>query len=194
MNSTPLTTVFTRRSGLGRMLATGVLAVAACAAGTVWAQPVPGGPGMGGPGMHGQGMHRQGGGYGMMMGNPEQIGRRVDRMLQGLGVTEAQRAQIVQIATVAAADMRAQHEAGRALRQKGLEILTAPAVDAAAAEALRQQMLAQHDQASKRMLKAMLDIGAVLTPDQRAKAGERMKQRAEWMRLHHAQPASQAKS
>jgi Spy/CpxP family protein refolding chaperone len=69
-------------------------------------------------------------------------------------------------------------------------------VDAGAAEALRQQMLTQHDQASKRVLQAMLDVSKVLTPEQRAKIGERMKQRQTIMqermqreqREHHDRP------
>jgi protein CpxP len=38
-------------------------------------------------------------------------------------------------------------------------------------------MLAQHDQASKRVMQAMLDVSRVLTPSQRAKIGERMHER-----------------
>jgi len=130
---------------------------------------------------HAQGMggHGQGPGPGMMMfgGSPEHAGRGVDRMLDGLGVSDAQRAQIKQIVVAAATDLKAQREAGRALHEQGMQIFAAPTVDAAAAEALRQQMLAQHDQASKRMLQAMLDVSKVLTPQQRAKMAERMKQR-----------------
>jgi Spy/CpxP family protein refolding chaperone len=128
----------------------------------------------------GMGGHGRGPGPGMMMmfgGSPEQIGRGVDRMLDGLGVTDAQRGQIKQIAIAAATDLKSQHEAGRALRDQGMQIFAAPTVDAAAAESLRQQMLTQHDQASKRMLQAMLDVSKVLTPEQRAKMAERMKQR-----------------
>ena len=47
----------------------------------------------------------------------------------------------------------------------------------AAAESLRQQMMAQHDQASRRVTQAMLDVARVLTPEQRAKLGERMRER-----------------
>lgn len=134
---------------------------------------------------HAQGMggHGRGEGAGMMMfgGSPEHVGRGVDRMLDGLGATDAQRAQIKQIAIAAATDLKAQHEAGRALHEKGMQIFAAPTVDAAAAESLRQQMLAQHDQASKRMLQAMLDVSKVLTPEQRAKMAERMKQRGAMM-------------
>lgn len=117
-----------------------------------------------------------------MMGGAAFMGRGVDRMLDGLNATDAQRTQIKQIGQAAAADMKAQHEAGRALRDKAMQVFAAPNVDAAAAEGVRQQMLAQHDQASKRMLQAMLDVSKVLTPEQRAKLAERMKQRGDQMR------------
>ena len=141
------------------------VAVSSAAALSAWAQPMPGGM------MGGHEGHRG------MMGSPEQTGRMLDHMLDGLNASDAQRSQIKQIAQAAAADMKAQHDAGRALREKSLQIFAAPNVDAAAAESVRQQMSAQHDQASKRMLQAMLDASRVLTPEQRAKLGERMKQR-----------------
>jgi len=114
----------------------------------------------------------------MMMfgGSPEHVARHVDHMLDGLNASDAQRAQIKQIAQAAAADLKAQHEAGKALRERGLQIFAAPAVDANAAESVRQQIEAQHDQASRRVLQAMLDVSRVLTPDQRAKIAERVKQ------------------
>ena len=102
----------------------------------------------------------------------------LDRMLDGLNATDAQRSQIKQIAATAAADMKAQAAAaGRGMRQRGMQIFTAPTVDAAAAEQLRQQMQQQRDAMSKRVMQAMLDIANVLTPDQRAKIGERMRDR-----------------
>lgn len=123
------------------------------------------------------------GGHGMMMfgGSPERMGRRIDHMLDGLNATDAQRAQIKQIATAAATDLRAQRETGKGLRERSLQIFAAPTVDAAAAESVRAQMLAQHDQVSRRTLQAMLDVSKVLTPEQRAKVGERMKQRGAMM-------------
>ena len=132
---------------------------------------------------HAQGMHRPGGGPGMdgpgMMfsGPPERVGRMVDHMLDGLGATDAQRMQIKQIAVGAATDLKAMADRGRPLRDRGMQIFAAPTVDAAAAESLRQEALAQHDQASKRVLQAMLDVAKVLTSEQRAKIGERIKQR-----------------
>jgi Spy/CpxP family protein refolding chaperone len=142
----------------------------------------------------GRGMEGGGGPPGMMMfgGPPEHIARAVDHLLDGLSATDAQRGQVKQIAQAAAVDLKAQHEAGRSLRDKGMQIFTAPVIDAAAAESVRQQMLAQHDQASKRTLQAMLEIGKVLTPEQRAKLGERMRQRQVAMQGgrhgHHEKP------
>ena len=125
-----------------------------------------------------------GGGHGMMMfgGPPEHMGRRIDHMLDGLNATDAQRTQIKQIAMAAAADLRAQREAGKGLRERGMQIFTAPNVDAQAAESVRQQMQTLHDQASRRTLQAMLDVSRVLTPEQRTKLGERMKERGAMMR------------
>ena len=163
-------------AGHGRGIKQTVLGLLVALSATVglsaWAQHGPGG--------HGE--HGGMGGAGMFGGAPEHMGRMLDRMLDGLSATDAQRAQIKQIAEAAATDMKAQREAGRALREKGMQIFTAPTVDAAAAEQLRQQMLAQHDQMSRRALQAMLDASKVLTPEQRAKLGERMKQRGDSMR------------
>ncbi len=105
------------------------------------------------------------------------MGRAIDFMLDGLGATDAQRTQIKQIAAQTAADLKTQADAGRALRDRGMGILTAPTVDAAAAETLRQQLLQQHDQMSRRVMQAMLAVANVLTPEQRTKLGERMHDR-----------------
>ena len=152
------------KRGMKWMLSGMVVAVAATFALSAWAMP----------GGHG---HRGMDGAGMMMG-----GRGVDRMLDGLNATDAQRAQIRQIFKAAADDMKSQREQRRALHERGLQIFSAPNVDAAAAESLRQQMLQLHDQASKRRMQAMLDASQVLTPEQRAKLADRMKQRGEMMR------------
>ncbi len=154
------------------LLATITIAVAGAAAVVPLAvQAMPGGPGM---------MGGEHGGHFM--------GRMLERMLDQVGATEAQRTQIRQIAQLAQADMKAQMEAGRALRDQGLALMSAPTLDAVAAEALRQQMLAHHDQASRRMLQAMLDIGNVLTPEQRVKLAEQMKQHRGMMMQQRSGP------
>jgi Spy/CpxP family protein refolding chaperone len=122
--------------------------------------------------------HRDHGGGSMMHG------RVIERMLDGIDASEAQRTQIRQIMQSAREDLRAQREASRALREQSLQLFTQPNVDANAAEALRQQMLQQHDQASRRMMQAMLEASRVLTPEQRAQLGERIKQRREMHERH----------
>jgi periplasmic protein CpxP/Spy len=150
-----------------RMLLLGVLVAATASwAVTSWAQPVS------------WGRHHHEGAMGGGMGGPMATPRMLDRMLDGLNATDEQRAQIRQIGQAAAADLQAQRQAARDLRQRSLEIFTTPTVDAAAAESVRQQLMALHDQASKRMLQAMVDVSRVLTPEQRAKIGERIKERA----------------
>lgn len=159
-----------RARGIKRVAVGLLMAVAATVAVSAWAQ-----------GHHGPRGGGDFGGPGMFMGHPEHMGRGMDRMLDGINATDAQRAQVKQIMQAAAADLKAQHDAARGLHEQGLQLFTAPVVDARAVEALRQQKLAQHDQASKRMTQALLDISQVLTPEQRVKLGERMKQRSQQM-------------
>jgi Spy/CpxP family protein refolding chaperone len=124
------------------------------------------------------GMHHPMGGAEMLpMG-----GRGLERMLDGVNATAEQRTQIEQITQAARKDMLAERDARRALREQALTLFAQPTVDAAAAEALRQQMLAQHDRNSQRMTQAMLEVSRVLTPEQRQQIAERVKQRGEHMR------------
>lgn len=157
----------------------GGLAVALAGTFTLAAMAAPHGM-HGGPGMHGGGM----------MGSPERMGRMVDRMLDEVKATDAQRTQVRQIVQAAAADLKGQREAARELRQRAMQLFTQPTVDANAVEALRQQMLQQHDQASRRMTQAMLDVSRVLTPEQRAQLAERMKQRREMFERHRRERES----
>jgi protein CpxP len=148
--------------GLRFMLMSMLVAVSATVAMSAWAGP-------GG---------RHGGPDAMMFGG----GRGVDRMLDGLNATDAQRSQIKQIMGAARDELKGTRDQQRALREKSLQIFTAPTVDAAQAESVRQQMQQLHDTSSRRMLQAMLDASRVLTPEQRAKLGERIKQRGDAMR------------
>lgn len=197
--TTTVQTVASRHSaGIKTVVAGMVLAVAGSLALSAWAE-APGGGRAGGHAMHG----RHGGGWGggmggpgLFMGSPERIDRGVERWLEGLNTTEAQRSQVKQIAQAAARDLRAQREASRGLHEQGMKLFAAPVVDARAVEALRQQRLAQHDQASKRMTQAMLDVSAVLTPEQRATLAQRMEQRRQQMqeRMQQRRGAASAPS
>lgn len=160
----------TPRSNPLKMFAFGaVLAVAGTVALTAVAQPMAAGM----HGGHGAGI----GGMGMGMQMPE-------RMLDQVNATPEQRTQIKQIMQAAATDMKAQHESGRALRDQAMQLFTQPNVDANAVEGLRQKMLSQHDQTSKRVMQAMLDSSKVLTPEQRLKLADMQKQRRDMMERH----------
>ena len=148
-----------------------LVAVLAGAALSVWAQAGPAG-------------HRGPG----MMGMPMQ-GRMVEHMLDRVNASPEQRAQVKQIVAAAAADLKAQRQAGQALHEQAAALFVQPVVDPAAAEALRQKMLQQHDQASRRMLQAMLDVSRVLTPEQRVQIAQSMAKRREMMQ-HHLQERS----
>lgn len=126
--------------------------------------------GHGGPGMH----------DGHMMG----------RMLDSVNATPEQRTQIRTIMQAAMTDVKALHANGASLRDQQRQLFAQPNVDARAAEALRQQMLAQHDQVSKRMLQAKLDAARVLTPEQRKQMADRMAQRKQMGERHRAERQS----
>jgi periplasmic protein CpxP/Spy len=157
---------------LALLLGTLVVATAATMSQTAWAQPhgMHGGPGMGG-GMMG------------MMGH----GRGMERVLDSVNATAEQRSQIKALVDAARADMRAQHDSGRQLREQGAALFAQPTFDARAAEALRQQMLARHDAASKRTMQLMLDVSRVLTPEQRKTLADKMAQRRAMMERHRGE-------
>jgi periplasmic protein CpxP/Spy len=167
----------TPTAALRLMALTVLLAIGATAAQTASAQH---------HGMRG-GEHRSGhGGDEMGMGSP----RMLNRMLDAVQASADQRAQIKQITDAARADMKAQHDSGRQLRADAAALFAQPTVDARAAEALRQQMLARHDQASKRQLQMMLDISRVLTPEQRKSLADKFAQRRAMMERHRAERAA----
>lgn len=165
-------------------LAAPVAAVALLAglASVVMAQPVDG-AGMGaGPGPRHAGMHRMGPGMGgEMPGMGAGMGMLAERELDAVGASAEQKTKVREILRAAHDDLRKQHDSARDLHQQMQQLLSAPQVDAAAAEALRQKLNAQHDSASKRMLQAALDAGAVLTSEQRQKLAERRKQHQDMM-------------
>lgn len=168
-------TMFTPSRATRMLVATLVVAFAGSLSQVALAGPHEG---PGGHGLHG------GGGMGMgMMGGP----RHIERLLDAVNATPDQRAQIQQILKTAQADMSVQREAGRKMHEQGQALFAQPTVDARAAETLRQQMLAQHDQASKRGLQVMLDVSRVLTPEQRKALAERMAQRRSMMERHRAE-------
>ena len=111
-------------------------------------------------------------------------GPHLQHLLDSVNATDAQKAQIKQIMQAARDDLKAQRKAGGNLHEQAMQLLTQPTVDAAAVETLRQQMLQQHDQSSRRISQAMLEVSRVLPPEQRAQLGAQMKKRQEMMQRH----------
>lgn len=160
----------------------------------------------GGPGGHGMRGHMMMGGGGHMMGGQMMggrhgggpgggpdghwAGRGIERMLDLVNATADQRSRIKTIMDAAHTDLRNQHQAAQGLRDQMRALFAQPNIDARAAEALRAQMAAQHDAASKRMLQARLDGAAVLTAEQRKLLAERMAQRQSMMDRHRSERQS----
>ena len=168
-----------------RHLARATLLYALTGAAVSMAQAQPAGPSgtMGGMGAMPATAHHgmDHGGMGMGMGD----GMMSERMLAAAGASAEQKAKVREILKAAQDDQLKQRAGGLELHQQMLALMSAPQIDAAAAEGLRQKMEARHDAASKRHLQVMLDVGAVLTPEQRQKLAERMKTRRDMMDRHH---------
>jgi Spy/CpxP family protein refolding chaperone len=164
------------RRPLRLVIATVVVALAGGLTLTASAQPMGD--------MHGMRGMREGMGGPMMM----------ERMLDSVNASTDQRAQIQQIMQAAHADVQAQHQQMQTLHQQGRALFAQPNVDARAAETLRQQELALHDQTSKRMLQARLDASAVLTPAQRQTLAAKLAQRQALMERQRAERAALDKS
>ena len=129
------------------------------------------------------------GGPGGMMG-----GRHMGRVLDLVGATADQRAQIKTIMDAAHADIKTQRDSGRSLHQQMEAAFAQPTVDARTVEALRLQISALHEAGSKRMTQALLDISKVLTPDQRKTLADAMAKRKAMMERHAAERAALEKA
>lgn len=171
----PTTRTELQHAAWRRTLITLAVALAAVAFSSAHAQPPSGPPAGAGPGMYAGHAMGWGGGPGMGMS---------DRLLDLAGASADQKTKVRAIFTAMRTDLRAQFDAGRTLRRQMQQALLGPNVDAGAVEALRQQMLAQHDAVSRRVTQALLDAAAVLTPDQRAKLAQAMAQRRDTAERH----------
>lgn len=146
------------RKGLG-FVAAGVLALAAGGA-FVFAH--------GGMGGHG---HR---GAGQMA---ERFQSHVNHVLAEVDATPEQQSRINDIVRAATGDLDALHRQHSGALAEMHTLFTAPAIDRAKLEQLRARHIADLDAASQRWSVALADAAEVLTPEQRASLGARMKKR-----------------
>ena len=112
--------------------------------------------------------------HGMMMNgteSPADMAAHVDHVLKHFYVeidaTDAQKAKIGPLVQQAATDLRPLHTQLQAAHVQVVQGLTQPTIDRAALEAAREAHLQLADQASKRIVQLVGDVGDVLTPTQR---------------------------
>ena len=91
------------------------------------------------------------------------------RMLDAAGASAEQQTQITAILHAGFQPMASLHTDMRQTHERLHALLLAPTIDRAALEQLRASQIAQIDQASRTLVKAMADAAEVLRPDQRAK-------------------------
>jgi len=151
---------FSRRvaGGLAAALAIGVVSIGVAQA--------HGGGGFGGGGF---------GGFG---------GHRIYKMLDKVGATDGQRAQIKAIWDGLRPQLKVVHEQHAQLRKQITQAMTAPTIDPAAVEKLRQQSVQQMDKVSALMTRGFVESARVLTPDQRKQIAAELEKAAEHRRSH----------
>jgi protein CpxP len=149
---------FTRRmaGGVAAALVVGVLSVSAAQA-------------------HGFGGGHGGGGF---------MALRMQKMLDKVGATDGQRAQIKGIWEGLRPQLKATHEQHAQLRKQITQAMTATTIDPAAIEKLRQQSVQLMDKASTLMTRGFVESARVLTPEQRKQVAAELEKSREERRAH----------
>jgi Spy/CpxP family protein refolding chaperone len=110
--------------------------------------------------------------------DPAQVEKKLDRIAgwiaEDLGGTPEQQAKLAAIAKAAAKDLAPMHDELVEGRGQAVAILTAKEIDRAALEAHRARHMELVERASERLTEAVADAAEVLTPEQRAKAADRL--------------------
>ena len=116
--------------------------------------------------------------------DPARLEEYLDRGLKHfyveLDATPEQQRRLEPIVKEAARELLPLREKLHAARRRGLERLTAPAVDRGAIESLRVEQLQLAETGSRRLAQALADVAEVLTPEQRKAIAERMARHRSW--------------
>lgn len=102
---------------------------------------------------------------------------RVGAMLDEIDATAEQETRIWAIIDRTRSELRPMHREFRQTREEVAALLGAPTIDRAAVEKLRAERIAAIDEASKKAVAAAVEAAEVLTPEQRTKLVEEMKER-----------------
>jgi Spy/CpxP family protein refolding chaperone len=100
---------------------------------------------------------------------------RLDQMLTDAGANADQKTKLKALVSTTIDEVRPDREARKAMRDEIIKLIEAPTIDRSAIEALRAKQMAQFEERSKTVAKAVADAAELLTPDQRKKLVEEMK-------------------
>jgi periplasmic protein CpxP/Spy len=118
--------------------------------------------------------------HGMMDGThgTAEVSAHVDHMLKHFYVevdaTDAQKSQIEPLVKQAVNDLMPLHSQLQSAHNHAMQALEQPTVDRASLEAARAEHLQLADEASKRIVRLIGDVGEVLTPAQRKALAEHL--------------------
>jgi Spy/CpxP family protein refolding chaperone len=104
----------------------------------------------------------------------ERMTNFVRHVLVDLDATAEQQNRILEIVQRTVTDAAPLWEKRAGGRRQAVELLSAPQIDRAAVEKLRQEQVVAIETASKRMTDTLLDVAEVLTPEQRARLADRI--------------------
>ena len=100
---------------------------------------------------------------------------RLDQMLTDAGASDDQKSRVKAIVTTTIDEVRPDREDRTAMRDEIIKLIEAPTIDRNAIEALRAKQMAQFEERSKAIAKAVADAAELLTPEQRKKLVEEMR-------------------
>lgn len=115
--------------------------------------------------------------HGHMAMSPEAMDAHIDKMVEQCAANASpdQKMRLAAIAKAAAADLRPVHQQFAAEHARAHALLMAPTIDRAALEQWRAAQMQRMDAMSRRVAVAVEDGAEVLTPEQRAACGERLR-------------------
>lgn len=101
---------------------------------------------------------------------------RLDQILTEAGASDDQKSKLKTIVSATIDQVRPDRETRNAMRDEIIKLIEAPTIDRNAIEALRAKQMSQFEERSKAIAKAVADAAEILTPDQRKKLVEEMKE------------------